>query len=116
MDYEQIAKIAHEVIRAYCLAIGDDSQPSWEDAPDWQKASAKMGVEFHKKHPNATPEMSHENWMADKAASGWKYGPVKDVEKKEHPCFMPYDQLPLEQRVKDSLFRVVCRAALKETE
>ena len=27
-------------------------------------------------------------------ADGWKYGPVKDPEKKEHPCFVPYDDLP----------------------
>lgn len=40
MNIEQTAKTAHEVNRAYCLSIGDISQPSWEDAPDWQKKSA----------------------------------------------------------------------------
>jgi hypothetical protein len=113
MDYEQIAKIAHEVNRAYCLAIGDNSQPSWEDAPDWKRNSSLAGVEFHANNPDATPEMSHESWMANKAAAGWKYGPVKDDEKKEHPCFLHYSLLPQNQRVKDYLFRAVCRAALK---
>lgn len=40
-------------------------------------------------------------------AAGWKYGPVKDPERKEHPCFVPYDGLPPEQRAKDYLFRAV---------
>lgn len=33
---EQIARMAHEANRAYCQALGDDSQPAWEDAPEWQ--------------------------------------------------------------------------------
>ncbi len=105
-----VAMIAHEVNRAYCKAIGDDSQPSWEDAPEWQKDSAINGVLFHWVNENKiTPEESHKNWMKDKLESGWKYGPIKDPEKKEHPCMVPYEELPLEQRVKDYLFAAVCK-------
>jgi hypothetical protein len=99
---EACARAAHEVNRAYCLAIGDTSQPSWEDAPEWQKSSARNGVAGAL--AGNTPEQSHESWLAEKAASGWKYGPVKDPEKKEHPCFVPYVELPEAQRVKDDLF------------
>ena len=106
MSNEQIARICHEVNRAYCNSIGDTSQPSWEDAPDWQKASAVNGVEFHLNN-DTTPEQSHENWMREKEADGWVYGPTKDPEKKEHPCMVPYDQLPLEQRTKDYLFKAI---------
>jgi hypothetical protein len=48
--------------------------------------------------------------MADKEADGWKHGPVKDPEKKEHPCMVPYGQLPAEQRAKDYLFIAVVKA------
>ena len=106
----EIAGVAHEINRAYCRALGDDSQPPWEDAPGWQRISAERGVEFHLLHPEATPERSHESWLDEKRADGWAYGPVKDPEKKEHPCFVPYDQLPLEQRVKDYLFKAVIDA------
>jgi hypothetical protein len=102
---DQIAKVAHEVNRAYCAAIGDLSQPAWEDAPDWQRSSAIKGVQ-----EVMTPEQRHESWLADKREAGWKYGPVKDPEKKEHPCFVPYAELPLEQRVKDYLFGAVVAA------
>ncbi|EPZ5817790.1 RyR domain-containing protein [Klebsiella pneumoniae] len=104
--FESVARIAHEVNRAYCQSIGDDSQPAWEDAPEWQRESAINGVAFHLKN-DATPEQSHANWLEQKAREGWKYGPVKDVEKKEHPCFCSYGELPAEQRAKDYLFRGV---------
>lgn len=107
---EVIARVAHEVNRAYCQSIGDNSQPSWEDAPDWQKTSAINGVKFHLENPDATPENSHENWLAEKTAAGWKYGEVKDPGAKTHPCFRPYAELPQEQRSKDYLFRAVVHA------
>jgi len=106
MTPEQIARICHEVNRAYCQSIGDDSQPKWNDAPDWQRESAINGVLFHLEN-DVTPEQSHENWMREKVAAGWTYGPVKDPEKKQHPCMVPYHDLPLEQRTKDYLFRAV---------
>lgn len=58
-------------------------------------------------HPDSKPSDSHESWLKEKELSGWKYGPIKDPEKKEHPCFVPYDELPVEQKVKDYLFKQV---------
>jgi hypothetical protein len=107
MKVEIIAKVCHEVNRAYCIGIGDNSQPSWEDAPDWQKESAIKGVEYKLANAGASPDMSHQSWLEEKERTGWKYGPVKDPEKKEHPCFVPYDELPQEQRIKDYLFIAV---------
>lgn len=99
-----VAKTCHEVNRAYCAGHGDDSQPSWEEAPQWQRDSAINGVKFHLKNPNAGPQASHESWYAEKASQGWVYGEVKDVEKKTHPCMVPYSELPIQQQTKDSLF------------
>lgn len=110
MDRTVIARVAHEINRAYCASLGDTSQPAWEDAPEWQKTSALVGVDMHLAKPDATPEQSHESWLAQKLAEGWKYGPVKDAEKKEHPCCVPYAELPAEQKAKDYLFRSVVHA------
>jgi hypothetical protein len=99
---EACARAAHEVNRAYCIAIGDESQPKWEDAPDWQRESAMNGVAGAL--AGNTPEQSHEGWSAEKLAAGWKYGPVKDPEKREHPCLVPYAALPPAQRAKDALY------------
>ena len=110
-----IAKVAHEINRAYCAALGDETQVAWEDAPEWQRASAIAGVEMHLANPDATPEQSHESWLAQKLAEGWEYGEVKDAQKKQHPCCVPYDQLPPEQKAKDYLFRAAvhqCKALI----
>lgn len=105
-----IARVAHEVNREYCMSLGDDSQPKWEDAPEWQKQSAINGVEFHIANPDAGPEASHENWRKQKEADGWVYGEFKDPELKEHPCMVPFHELPVEQRSKDFIFRAVVHA------
>ena len=112
MDRLHIAQLAHEVNRAYCASLGDTSQLAWADAPEWQKASALVGVDMHTANPDATPEQSHESWLAQKTAEGWAYGDVKDAEKKLHPCFLPYAELPAEQKAKDYLFRGVVHAML----
>src|SRR5579864_2000031 len=103
----QAAKVCHEANRAYCESLGDFTQAAWEAAPEWARRSAVNGVRFHLADPSATPERSHENWLEEKRAEGWKYGPTKNPETKEHPCFMPYDGLPVAQRVKDSLFKAI---------
>jgi hypothetical protein len=117
MDVQQIAKIAHETNRAYCQTIGDDSQPSWENAPDWQKTSAVKGVEFHlASYSNGVtpaPSASHDCWLEEKRIDGWGYGPVKDAVAKTHPCFVPYGELPIEQRMKDYLFGNVVLAFIE---
>ncbi len=110
MEVVKIARVCHEVNRAYCASLGDHSQPSWEEAPDWQRASAINGVSYTLAHPEAKPSDSHESWLVEKRDAGWKYGPVKNPEAKEHPCFVPYDQLPAEQKAKDYLFQAVVRA------
>jgi hypothetical protein len=110
MNIEQIAKTCHEVNKAFCEHLGDNSQPKWEDAPDWQKESAMNGVKYHLENPNSKPSNSHNNWMAEKKADGWTYGEVKDPEKKEHPCMVEYEELPKDQQTKDSLFIAVVRS------
>lgn len=109
-----IARTAHEANRAYCESIGDSSQTSWEKAPEWQKSSAVNGVHFHldclRRGKHAPPSASHDSWLAQKREDGWKFGAVKDVEKKEHPCFVPYDELPPQQKAKDFLFAAIVKA------
>lgn len=111
---EAIAKAAHEANRGYCAAIGDPVPAPWEQASEAQRASILLGVRMHLRNPAASPSDSHESWMAVKAAEGWKHGPVKDEERKEHPCFLPYDQLPEKQRAKDHIFKAVVNALAPE--
>jgi hypothetical protein len=99
-----IARVCHEANRAWCAENGDDSQPPWDEAPAWQQQSAVDGV-LGALNGN-TPRESHEGWMRHKQARGWVYGEVKDPEARPptHPCLVPYDDLPPEQKVKDHMF------------
>ncbi|MFW9872159.1 MAG: RyR domain-containing protein [Candidatus Thorarchaeota archaeon] len=108
MEIEKIAKLCHQVNRAYCKSIGDESHRNWDVCDEWQKESAINGVKYHLENNTTTPEDSHINWLKQKQEEGWKYGEVKDVEKKEHPCFVPYEKLPTEQKSKDYIFKAIC--------
>lgn len=109
---EQIARTCHEVNRAYCQSIGDNSQPSWEDAPEWQKKSAIQGVKHYIGDPSTTPAEMHSNWCKYKVSEGWSYGRVKDPDAKKHPCLVPYHELPEEQKIKDNLFISVIKSMI----
>lgn len=104
---EKAARAAHEANRVYCQALGDTSQPAWDKAPKWQQDSVMDGAGRLIDDPAISPKVSHESWMVRKLRDGWKYGPIKDPDKKEHPCMVPYKQMPPEQRAKDTIFRAV---------
>ncbi len=107
---EAIARVAHEANRAYCGALGDDTQPAWDDAPQWQRLSAYNGVLAILDGSVTRAEQSHENWMEEKRSNGWTYGEVKDPDKKTHPCFVPFAELPEDQQRKDVLFFAIADA------
>lgn len=109
MKQEQIAKVCHEVNKAYCEALGDNSQLPWEDAPEWARSSARMGVDLHTMG-DFGPEASHISWMKQKVDEGWVFGAVKDPELKTHPCIVPFADLPVDQQAKDFIFRAVVHA------
>lgn len=102
----------HQANQAYCVALGDYSQSHWDFAPEWQRQSIINGVLFHARHQHARASASHENWLAEKLAAGWTYGPVKDEVARTHPCCRPFHELPAEQQAKDHLFAGICRALL----
>lgn len=109
-----IARVAHEASRAYCITLGDNSQLPWDEAPAWQRESVIAGVQFIADDPRRSPVDSHISWCDHKYATGWTYGPVKDEVAKTHPCLRPYHELPEEQRRKDALFVAIVRALLAQ--
>lgn len=106
-DIDAIAAACHEVNRQYCLALGDASQPTWADAPEWQRESIRKGVLLHIANPDASPGASHASWLQEKLDTGWEFGPVKNPDIKQHPCIVPFEQLSQAQQGKDYIFRAV---------
>ena len=114
MNKNEIAKVAHKVNKAYCESIGDMSQDTWEDCPEWQRSSSVAGVNFHINNPEASVEDVHDHWMTVKVNTGWVHGKDKDpnATPPTHPAMVKYDQLPVEQRSKDYIFKAIVNALI----
>ncbi|MCA9124691.1 MAG: Ryanodine receptor Ryr [Planctomycetaceae bacterium] len=39
-------------------------------------------------------ENAHDIWAAQRLKDGWTYGPKRDDTAKQHPCLIPYADLP----------------------
>jgi hypothetical protein len=103
------ARAAYEANRVYCAAIGDPVAQPWIQLTDKQQTGYLRAVEFVINNWNASPADQHDKWMEARRAEGWKYGPVKNDLDKTHPNFVPYDQLPTQQKAKDDLFRAIVK-------
>lgn len=40
----------------------------------------------------------HEVWAETRIKQGWTYGPQRDDTLKTHPCLIPYEELPEEEK------------------
>ncbi|HEY9637461.1 MAG TPA: TRAFs-binding domain-containing protein, partial [Coleofasciculaceae cyanobacterium] len=46
---------------------------------------------------------THELWAQQRLAEGWKYGAQRDDTRKEHPCLVPYEELPESEKQYDRI-------------
>ena len=106
---EEIARVIH-VANAELQRAQGDPVPSlpWDSENPDIKRNAIACVKAAR--DGVTTSYLHEQWMRDKIAHGWTYGPEKDAQAKRHPCLVPYDELPDEQRDKSRLFVAIFRA------
>jgi hypothetical protein len=44
---------------------------------------------------------AHDNWALQRLAQGWRYGLNRNDMNKEHPCLVPYEDLPDAEREYD---------------
>lgn len=43
----------------------------------------------------------HEIWAETRISQGWTYGPERNDAEKKHPCLVPYEELPEDEKVYD---------------
>jgi hypothetical protein len=55
-------------------------------------------------------ENAHDLWAAQRLSEGWSYGPSRDDARREHPCLVPYADLPDGEKEYD---RIAARGTLK---
>lgn len=102
-ETDALARAAHEVNRSWNAYAGLAVDKSWEQMTEIEKAFARSSVFAIITH-DFSAEKTHEAWMATKQVEGWTYGAVKSEARKEHPCMVPFNQLPVEQQAKDLLW------------
>jgi hypothetical protein len=44
---------------------------------------------------------NHEVWARQRLSDGWRYGPARDDERKEHPSLVPYEELSESEKLYD---------------
>ncbi|MCL2510431.1 MAG: RyR domain-containing protein [Bacteroidales bacterium] len=44
---------------------------------------------------------THDVWAAQRLAEGWQYGAERNDKRKEHPCLVPYEDLPENEKEYD---------------
>lgn len=60
----------------------------------------------HLKITELLAKNTHELWSTQRLADGWKYGPQRDDAKKQHPCLVPYEDLPESEKEYDRAISV----------
>lgn len=116
MKIEVLASMVHEANRAYCTSIEQYITAPWDLEPIIIQNSIIDGIKNIAANPGMTPSQSHDSWLQYKAAEGWVYGEIKDVEKKTHPCMVAYSDLPEYEKIKDRIFGSLVKEFLDELE
>ena len=66
----------------------------------------------------ALAENVHDTWAKGRMDDGWTHGPVRDDAKKQHPCLVPYADLPESEKAYDrdtaiSTLKFICKMGYK---
>jgi hypothetical protein len=107
---EHIAHIAYDAVQTYCRTIGEDPNLPWAELPEVSREGLIAGTHAVLDGTAGTAEAQHERWCAYWIGKGWITGDVKSNELKTHPNLVTWPELPIEQRMKDVLFRAVVLA------
>lgn len=62
----------------------------------------------------ALAENVHDTWAKGRIDAGWTFGSVRDDAKKQHPCLVPYSELPESEKAYDrdtaiSTLKFICK-------
>ena len=106
----QIAMMAHVILSAYNVSIGEEGRPPFNQLSVADQDAVIKEVEFHLANPDAPVGAAHESWVAQSVADGWRLGPAVDPVGKFSPYIRPFDSLSKTDQIKEHLFRAVVKS------
>ena len=103
---KEIAKFIYEATRIEAGWSNRSIVPEiWKQRDDKFKKQFVNIIEMYlEKDKLLTPEKAHDSWVVAYEKMGWKYGEKRDVDKKTHPDMLPFNELPKDEKDKDSIF------------
>jgi hypothetical protein len=93
-DFNAIAEVVHETLRAYDVVNFATQTESWRNTPETEKNNLTEDLEYILTTTNVTPKQMHDRWWNKREAEGWVYGPVNDLYGKTSPFLVDYEALP----------------------
>jgi hypothetical protein len=110
---ERRAKFVYEAARLENEAAGRPINPEpWEKRDEKFRENMTMAVNRQCGPMRLTsPEVLHEEWVRAYEKMGWRYGEVRDTEKKTHPDMVPFNELGRLEQEKDWVFFMLCEIA-----
>src|SRR6266700_2352439 len=96
---EQIAEVCHVANMTVQKLLHDECPSlSWDDEDEFIKKTSVGEVQMILAGRN--PEDTHNEWCERLFDQGYICGLVKSREMKTHPCLVPFNDLPVEQKRK----------------
>ena len=109
-----ITEWIYEVARLEAIASRRRIVPEiWEKRDEVFKDQMTSYVEGLRGKTLPTPEEAHDSWWRKYEEMGWKFGEVRDTEKKTHPDMIPFNDLPKDEQDKDEIFLALVEFAFK---
>lgn len=109
-EIDALSRESHRAISDFRVSIGEDALPPWAPSTAEEIGQKRSGIEAALS--GVTPEQQWREWSAMRREQGWKYGPVRDPVKKEHPSLVDdYSMLSPAERQKDEVYGEAIRAA-----
>ena len=107
LKYSNIDNAAH--IPTKLLSIGYKIRPL-------RKGYKLLALHLNDEQVETMARVEHLRWCWEKRLNGWRYGRVKDVDKKIHPGLISYDELDEGEKEKDRGLVRLIPAILKDIE
>ena len=109
---EEIAQFSNAINRTYSQILGrEDLAGQW--VTQLQRQNIIECVDAVRRGLITASGEAHERWLWKHIEDGWVYGPVKDAVLKQHPCLLPFGQLPEEEQFRDWLFLTTVKGLLQ---